>query len=270
MTSINTAKAESKKFFNSDKVYIEKFLMNPKHIEIQILADDYGNVLSLGERDCSIQRKHQKLIEESPSTTLNENQRKTISELCKNAMKSINYTGVGTLEFLFENNQFYFMEMNTRLQVEHPVTEMITGIDLVKQQILVAYKEELKFNQNDVNFNGHAMECRINAEHPETSVPSPGKISQYHQPGGHGVRIYSAVYQGYFISPHYDSMIAKLITYGETRYDCLQKMKRALEEYVIMGIDTNLQLHQKIIESNEFASGNYDINFMSQFSDEYN
>lgn len=263
--SIDTARLESKKLFNDDTVFIEKYINNPKHIEIQILADQYGNTLTLGERDCSIQRNHQKLIEECPSTVLDENQRHEISEFCKKAVKSINYEGVGTLEFLFENKKFYFMEMNTRLQVEHPVTEMVTGIDLVKQQLYVAYGEKIKLKQEDIKLNGHAIECRINAEHPETFIPSPGTISQYHQPGGPGVRVDSAIYQGYSIPPHYDSMISKLITYENSRYECLQKMKRALEEYVIMGIHTNLQLHQKIIETEEFSSGNYDINFMSKF-----
>ena len=263
--SINAAKIESKKSFNDDTVYLEKFFVNPKHIEIQILADCNGNVLTLGERDCSIQRKHQKIIEESPSTALTNIEREKISNLCIDAIKSIKYEGVGTLEFLYENNEFYFMEMNTRLQVEHPVTEMITGQDLVKEQIKVANGNTIKFKQEDINFNGHSIECRINAEHPETFIPSPGKITQYHQPGGLGVRVDSAVYQGYTIPAHYDSMIAKLIVYGENRNECIQKMKRALEEYVIIGIDTNIQLHQKIIRSSEFLSGKYDINYMSKF-----
>ncbi len=263
--SINAAKIESKKSFNDDTVYVEKYLSNPKHIEIQILADNHGNIITLGERDCSIQRKHQKLIEESPSKILSNSEREKISELSRKALKSINYEGVGTLEFLYENKQFYFMEMNTRLQVEHPVTEMVTATDLVKEQILVAYGEKLKLSQENINIKGHSIECRINAESSETFIPSPGKVNQYHQPGGLGVRVDSAVYQGYVIPPHYDSMIAKLITYGENRSDCIQKMKRALEEFVIIGIDTNIQLHQKIIESEDFISGNYDINYMSRF-----
>ncbi len=263
--SINAAKIESKKSFNDDTVYLEKFFVNPKHIEIQILADSNGNVLTLGERDCSIQRKHQKIIEESPSIILTNVEREKISNLCVKAIKSIKYEGVGTLEFLYENNNFYFMEMNTRLQVEHPVTEMITGQDLVKEQIKVASGNKIKFQQEDINFNGHSIECRINAEHPKTFIPSPGKITQYHQPGGLGIRVDSAVYQGYIIPSHYDSMIAKLIVYGENRNECIQKMKRALEEYVIIGIDTNIQLHQKIIQSSEFLSGKYDINYMSKF-----
>tara|TARA_B100000745_G_scaffold137120_1_gene89621 strand:- start:2550 stop:3878 length:1329 start_codon:yes stop_codon:yes gene_type:complete len=263
--SINAAKLEAKKSFNDDTVYIEKFLTSPKHIEIQILSDAHGNVVTLGERDCSIQRKHQKLIEESPSTILTQKERDQISELCRKAVLSFGYEGVGTFEFLYENHNFYFIEMNTRLQVEHPVTEMITHTDLVKQQILVASGQKLNFSQDDVKIQGHSIECRINAEHPETFIPSPGTVTQYHQPGGLGVRVDSAVYQEYSIPPHYDSMIAKLITYGDTREVSIQKMKRALEEYVIIGIDTNIQLHQKIIKSDEFISGKYDINYMSRF-----
>jgi len=263
--SIKAAKIESKKSFNDDTVYIEKFLTNPKHIEIQILADAHGNVITLGERDCSVQRKHQKLIEESPSTALSNEERQKISDLCKKAIKSINYEGVGTLEFLYENGEFYFMEMNTRLQVEHPVTEMVTSTDLVKEQILAAQGNKLEISQNEVKIIGHSIECRINAEHPETFIPSPGKVDQYHQPGGLGVRVDSALYQGYSVPPHYDSMISKLITYGENRKDCIQKMKRALEEYIIIGIHTNIPLHQKILKSEEFISGKYDINYMSRF-----
>ena len=264
--AIEYAKAEAKKSFNDDKVYVEKFLTTPKHIEIQILADSYGNVITLGERDCSIQRKHQKLIEESPSELLSNEKRLEISDLCKKAITSLGYEGVGTLEFLYENNNFYFMEMNTRLQVEHPVTEMVTGIDLVKQQILAASGEILTISQDNVKLKGHSIECRINAEHPESFIPSPGKITQYHQPGGLGVRVDSAVYQGYSVPPHYDSMIGKLITYADNRKECITRMKRALEEYIIMGINTNIQLHQKIIISDEFQSGKYDINFMSTFN----
>ena len=264
--AIKEAKIEAKKSFNDENVYLEKFLTTPKHIEIQVLCDSFGNVVTLGERDCSIQRKHQKLIEESPSSILTNENREKISELCRKAMKEIGYEGVGTLEFLYENNEFYFMEMNTRLQVEHPVTEMVTGIDLVKEQILVASGEKLKINQNDITLKGNSIECRINAEHPESFIPSPGRITQYHQPGGLGVRVDSAVYDGYSIPSNYDSMIGKLITYGSDRSEALRKMKRALEEYVIMGINTNIQLHQKIIQSDEFTNGNYDINFMSKFN----
>ena len=263
--NIISAKIESKKAFGDDSLYVEKFLTTPKHIEIQILADSHGNVISLGERNCSIQRKHQKLIEESPCKGLSIEERDEINNLAINFIKSIGYEGVGTLEFLYEKNKFYFLEMNTRLQVEHPITEMVTQTDLVREQILVAAGEKLTLKQNDVAIKGHAIECRINAEHSETFIPSPGNINQYHQPGGLGVRVDSAVYQGYSIPPHYDSMISKLIAFGDTREDCIQKMKRALEEYVIIGIETNIQMHQKIIQSEEFISGNYDINYMSKF-----
>ena len=263
--TLGIAKIEAKKYFNDDMLYIEKFLLAPKHIEIQILADSHGNVLTLGERDCSIQRKHQKLIEECPSSCLNENERQEINELCKKAMRSIGYEGVGTLEFLYDNKKFYFMEMNTRLQVEHPITEMVTQMDLVKEQIFAALGEKITKNQDDILIKGHAIECRINAEHPETFIPSPGNIKQYYQPGGLGIRVDSSIYQGCSVPPYYDSLIAKLITYADNREDCIKKMKRALEEYIILGIDTNIQLHQKIIQSNEFISGDYDINYMSRF-----
>ena len=260
-----SAKIEAKKSFNNDTLYIEKFLLSPKHIEIQILADAHGNVLTLGERDCSIQRKHQKLIEECPSLCLNKNERQKISELCKKAMNSIGYEGVGTLEFLYDNKKFYFMEMNTRLQVEHPITEMVTQIDLVKEQIFAALGEKITKKQDDILLKGHAIECRINAEHPETFIPSPGNIKQYYQPGGLGIRVDSSIYQGCSVPPYYDSLIAKLITYADNREDCIKKMKRALEEYIIVGVDTNIQLHQKIIQSDEFITGNYYINYMSRF-----
>ena len=263
--ALDSAKIEAKKSFNNDTLYIEKFLSSPKHIEIQILADAHGKVLTLGERDCSIQRKHQKLIEECPSLCLNENERQEISELCKKAMRSIGYEGVGTLEFLYDNKKFYFMEMNTRLQVEHPITEMVTQIDLVKEQIFAALGEKITKKQDDILLKGHAIECRINAEHPETFIPSPGNIKQYYQPGGLGIRVDSSIYQGCSVPPYYDSLIAKLITYADNREDCIKKMKRALEEYIIVGVDTNIQLHQKIIQSDEFITGNYYINYMSRF-----
>ncbi len=263
--ALGSAKIEAKKSFNNDILYIEKFISTPKHIEIQILADAHGNVLTLGERDCSIQRKHQKLIEECPSLCLEENERQEISELCRKAMMSIGYEGVGTLEFLYDNKKFYFMEMNTRLQVEHPITEMVTQIDLVKEQIFAALGEKITKKQDDILLKGHAIECRINAEHPETFIPSPGNIKQYYQPGGLGIRVDSSIYQGCSVPPYYDSLIAKLITYADNREDCINKMKRALEEYIIVGVDTNIQLHQKIIQSDEFITGNYYINYMSRF-----
>ncbi|PPR40678.1 MAG: Biotin carboxylase [Alphaproteobacteria bacterium MarineAlpha5_Bin12] len=262
--SLLLAKKESKNAFNDDTIYLEKFLEKPKHIEIQIIADQFNNVIHLGERDCSIQRSHQKIIEESPSSILSEQQRKKIGEISVNAIKSIGYEGLGTIEFLYENDSFYFIEMNTRLQVEHPVTEMVTGVDLVKEQIRIAAGSKLSWKQNDININGHSIECRINAENPKTFKPSPGKITQYHQPGGLGIRVESALFQGYSIPPHYDSMIAKLITYGKNRDESILKMKKALEEYVIMGIENTIQLNQDILKSEDFVSGKYNVNFMNE------
>ncbi len=262
--NISAAKKESSNAFNDDTLYLEKFLKNPKHIEIQIVADAHNNVIHLGERDCSIQRNHQKLIEECPSSILTESQRNEIGRLSADAVKSIKYEGVGTLEFLFENNKFYFMEMNTRLQVEHPVTEMVTGIDLVKEQIKIASGMKLEIDQKNVKINGHSIECRINAENPKTFIPSPGKIRKYHQPGGLGIRVESALYEGYSIPPHYDSMISKVISYGNNRNESIEKMKRALTEYIIIGIDNTIQLNQDILSNEEFISGNYNINFMNQ------
>ena len=262
--NISAAKKESLNAFNDDTLYLEKFLKNPKHIEIQIVADAHNNVIHLGERDCSIQRNHQKLIEECPSSILTESQRNEIGRLSADAVKSIKYEGVGTLEFLFENNKFYFMEMNTRLQVEHPVTEMVTGIDLVKEQIKIASGMKLEIDQKNVKINGHSIECRINAENPKTFIPSPGKIRKYHQPGGLGIRVESALYEGYSIPPHYDSMISKVISYGNNRNESIEKMKRALAEYIIIGIDNTIQLNQDILSNEEFISGNYNINFMNQ------
>ena len=262
--SLLLAKKESKNAFNDDTIYLEKFLEKPKHIEIQIIADQFNNVIHLGERDCSIQRSHQKIIEESPSSILSEQQRKEIGEISVNAIKSIGYEGLGTIEFLYENDSFYFIEMNTRLQVEHPVTEMVTGVDLVKEQIRIAAGSKLSWKQNDISINGHSIECRINAENPKTFKPSPGKITQYHQPGGLGIRVESALFQGYSIPPHYDSMIAKLITYGKNRDESILKMKKALEEYVIMGIENTIQLNQDILKSEDFVSGKYNVNFMNE------
>ena len=265
-SAFTTASSEALNAFSNGDMYIEKFVENPRHIEIQILADTNGNVVSLGERECSIQRRYQKLIEESPSPAVNEKLRKKMGDAAIAGAKAVDYVGVGTVEFLLDKNKdFYFMEMNTRIQVEHPITEMVTGADLIKWQIKTHFGEKFPDYLYKMKLRGHSIECRINAEHPETFIPSPGKITQYHQPGGLGVRVDSAVYQGYIIPSHYDSMIAKLIVYGENRNECIQKMKRALEEYVIIGIDTNIQLHQKIIQSSEFLSGKYDINYMSKF-----
>ena len=259
------AKAEAKAAFPSDVVYMEKYLQHPRHIEMQVLADKYGNVVHLGERDCSIQRNNQKVIEESPSPALNEAQRQEIGEIVRKAMQKIGYCNAGTLEFLYENGRFYFMEMNTRLQVEHPVTEAITGIDIVKEQIRIAAGAQLGYTQKDIHFNGHAIECRINAENPQTFVPCPGKIEEWHAPGGLGVRVDSEIYSGYSIPPFYDSMIAKLIVHAGTRNAALMRLRRALEEFVIMGVQTTIPLHQEIISQPEYLDGQYDIHWLENF-----
>ena len=259
------AKAEAKAAFPSDVVYMEKYLQHPRHIEMQVLADKYGNVVHLGERDCSIQRNNQKVIEESPSPALNENQRREIGEIVRKAIAKIGYCNAGTLEFLYENGKFYFMEMNTRLQVEHPVTEAITGIDIVKEQIRIASGAQLGYTQDDIKFNGHAIECRINAEDPATFAPCPGKIEEWHAPGGLGVRVDSEIYSGYAIPPFYDSMIAKLIVHAGTRNAALMRLRRALEEFVIMGVKTTIPLHQDIIAQPEYLDGQYDIHWLENF-----
>ncbi len=256
------AKAEAKAAFPSDVVYMEKYLQHPRHIEMQILADKYGHVVHLGERDCSIQRNNQKVIEECPSPALNEKQRHEIGEIVRKAIEKIGYCNAGTLEFLYENGRFYFMEMNTRLQVEHPVTEAVTGIDIVKEQIRIAAGAQLGYTQDDIKFNGHAIECRINAEDPETFVPCPGKITEWHAPGGLGVRVDSEIYSGYQIPPFYDSMIAKLIVHAGSRNAALMRLRRALEEFVIMGVDTTIPLHQEIISQPEYLDGQYDIHWL--------
>ena len=259
------AKAEAKASFPSDVVYMEKYLQHPRHIEMQVLADKYGNVVHLGERDCSIQRNNQKVIEESPSPALNESQRREIGEIVRKAIAKIGYCNAGTLEFLYEDGKFYFMEMNTRLQVEHPVTEAITGIDIVKEQIRIAAGAQLGYTQDDIKFNGHSIECRINAEDPETFAPCPGKIEEWHAPGGLGVRVDSEIYSGYSIPPFYDSMIAKLIVHASTRNAALMRLRRALEEFVIMGVKTTIPLHQDIIAQPEYLDGQYDIHWLEKF-----
>ncbi|MCW2246907.1 acetyl-CoA carboxylase biotin carboxylase subunit [Azospirillum fermentarium] len=258
------ARGEARAAFGNDEVYIEKYLGHPRHIEIQLLGDMHGNCVHFGERDCSVQRRHQKVIEEAPSPALNAEQRSFIGDLAARTTAAIGYRGVGTMEFLFEDGQFYFIEMNTRLQVEHTISEMITGIDLVREQIRVATGAPLGYGQADIRFEGHAIECRINAEHPETFLPSPGRIDGYHAPGGLGVRIDSALYDGYRIPPHYDSLIAKLVVHGSTRNECLMRLRRTLEEYVIGGIDTTLPLHQRIIAQPSFIDGAYDIHWLEQ------
>ena len=259
------ARAEAKAAFTSDIVYMEKYLQNPRHIEMQILADKYGNVVHLGERDCSIQRNNQKVIEECPSPALNNAQRQEIGQIVCKAIEKIGYTSAGTLEFLYEDGKFYFMEMNTRLQVEHPITEAITGIDLVREQIRIASGAALGYTQDDITFNGHAIECRINAEDPATFIPCPGKIEEWHAPGGLGVRVDSGIYSGYTIPPYYDSMIAKIIIHGKTRNSALMRLRRALKECIIMGVNTTIPLHQEIISQSEYIDGQYNIHWLEKF-----
>jgi acetyl-CoA carboxylase biotin carboxylase subunit len=264
-TALSTARTEAKAAFGDDAVYIEKYLERPRHIEIQVLGDGHGNAIHLGERDCSLQRRHQKVWEEGPSPALNANTREVIGETVAKAMREIEYLGVGTVEFLYEDGKFYFIEMNTRIQVEHPVTEMITDIDLIFEQIRVAAGTNLAIKQTDVKFHGHAIECRINAENPITFRPSPGKILHYHPPGGLGVRIDSAVYQGYTIPPYYDSLVGKLIVHGKTRTECLMRLKRALDEVVVDGIETTLPLFRALVREKDVIDGNYHIHWLEQF-----
>ncbi len=262
----NVVKQEAKNAFNDDEIYIEKFVVNPRHVEIQILADEYGNVIHLGERDCSIQRKHQKMIEETPSTAIDEKLRNKMGDAAVKAAKAANYTSCGTVEFLVDKDKnFYFMEMNTRIQVEHPITEMRTGIDIVKEQIKIAGGEKLKFKQKEVEFRGHSIECRINAENPTKNfMPCPGKITGLNLPGGNGIRVDAAIYEGYTIPPYYDSMIAKIIVYGTTRNEAIAKMKRALEEFVIEGVETNRDFLFDIIRNPDFIRGNFDTAFIEK------
>jgi len=265
MEALPMARAEAKAFFGNDSVYLEKYLERPRHIELQILGDGQGGVVFLGERDCSLQRRHQKVLEEAPSPALNAEERQRIGTLASDAMRKLGYASAGTLEFLYEDGEFYFIEMNTRLQVEHPVTEFITGLDLVREQIRIAAGGKLSFSQQDVEFSGHAIEVRINAEHPETFVPSPGKIGDYHAPGGPGVRVDSALYSGYRIPSHYDSLVSKLIVHGSSRNECLMRLRRALEEYVIAGVQTTIPLHQRIIAEADFINGDYNIHWLEKF-----
>jgi len=263
--SLATARAEAKAAFGDDAVYLEKYLATPRHIEIQVLGDGRGHAIHLGERDCSLQRRHQKVLEESPSPALNAEERDAIGETVAKAMRDLNYLGVGTVEFLYEEGRFYFIEMNTRIQVEHPVTEMITDIDLVLEQIRIASGDELAIAQHDVKFHGHAIECRINAENPVSFRPSPGKIVHYHPPGGMGVRIDSAAYQGYAIPSHYDSLLGKLIVHGKTRTECLMRLRRSLDEFVVDGVETTLPLFRALVRDADFVDGNYHIHWLEQF-----
>lgn len=262
--SIAMTKAEAKAAFNNDMVYMEKYLENPRHIEIQVLADTHGNAVYLAERDCSMQRRHQKVVEEAPAPGISEEVRKNIGERCANACIEIGYRGAGTFEFLYENGEFYFIEMNTRIQVEHPVTEMITGVDLVKEQLRIAAGLPLSIRQQDIKVKGHAIECRINAEDPQSFLPSPGKVTHLHSPGGLGVRWDSHIYAGYSVPPHYDSMIAKLITYGDTREVAIRRMQNALAETIISGIKTNIPLHELILSDENFQQGGTNIHYLEK------
>ncbi|MCZ4298917.1 acetyl-CoA carboxylase biotin carboxylase subunit [Henriciella marina] len=264
-SAIRAAKTEARSAFGDDAVYLEKYLGTPRHIEIQVIADSHGNVAHLWERDCSLQRRHQKVFEEAPSPALNQAQREEIGNIVARAVEKLGYLGAGTMEFLYEDGNFYFIEMNTRLQVEHPVTEMITGIDLVREQIRIADGKKLSFTQEDVLLVGHAIECRINAEHPETFAPSPGTITDFHAPGGPDVRLDSAAYAGYKIPPNYDSLIGKLIVHGRTRNECIMRLRRALDEMVVGGVHTTLPLHQRLVEAQDVVDGNYDIHWLERF-----
>ena len=260
--AINLAQSEAQAAFGSSDVYIEKYLANPRHIEIQIVGDQHGNVIHLGERDCSLQRRHQKILEETPSPALNGKTRLLAGQLAAESMQKFGYESLGTIEFLYENGKFFFIEMNTRLQVEHPITEMVTGIDLVRKQIQISAGMPMDLVQEDIVFTGHSIECRINAEDHVNFRPSPGKISDYHAPGGLGVRIDSALYAGYEIPPYYDSLVAKLIIHGKNRNECLLRLSRALDEFVIGNIETTIPLHQKLLMSSEFLDGEYNINWL--------
>lgn len=264
-TSLRQARSEAKAAFGDDTVYIEKYLETPRHIEIQVLGDGNGKVIHLGERDCSLQRRNQKILEEAGSPGINDSQRDEIGAIVCKALSELNYRNAGTVEFLYENGEFFFIEMNTRLQVEHPITEMVTGVDIVREQIRLAAGTPLSLTQEDVTFSGHAMECRLNAETPDTFVPCPGKITDYHPPGGPNVRTDSGLYSGYTVQPYYDSLISKLIVYGTTRDECLMRLRRALEEYVIGGIETTIPLHQSIVNDTDFVNGDYDIHWLERF-----
>ena len=264
-TLMKQAGSEAKAAFGDATVYIEKYLGDPRHIEFQVFGDGRGNAIHLGERDWSLQRRHQKVLEEAPSPVLGEEDRMRMGEVCAQAMRDMGYRGAGTIEFLWENGEFYFIEMNTRLQVEHPVTEAITGVDLVREQIRIAAGEDLSVAQDEIEFKGHAIECRINAEDPWTFAPSPGEVTYYHAAGGMHVRVDSGLYQGYRIPPYYDSMIAKLIVYGRTREGCMMRLKRALEEMVVEGVKTSIPLHQELLQQDDVKSGNYSITWLEDW-----
>jgi acetyl-CoA carboxylase biotin carboxylase subunit len=264
LNAVQLTRQEAGSFFNNPAVYMEKYLESPRHVEIQVLADEFKNAIYLGERDCSMQRRHQKVIEEAPAPHIPARLIGRIGERCAEACRKIGYRGAGTFEFLYENNEFYFIEMNTRVQVEHPVTEMITGVDIVQEQIRVAAGEKLRYRQKDIVFRGHAVECRINAEDPFTFVPCPGKIELYHPPGGPGIRVDSHIYQGYTVPSHYDSMVAKVISYGDTREQAIRRMRIALSEMSIQGIKTNIPLHQELMLDARFIEGGTNIHYLDQ------
>jgi acetyl-CoA carboxylase biotin carboxylase subunit len=262
---VPAAQNEATAFFGNPEVYLERYLAHPRHIEVQILGDGQGGVIHLGERDCSLQRKHQKLLEETPSPALNATERQRLGRVVTDAMKKLGYKSAGTVEFLYENGEFFFIEMNTRIQVEHPISEMVSGIDLVREQIRIAAGAQLGYRQEDVKLAGHAIECRINAENPATFAPSPGRITSYHVPGGLGVRVDSALYQGYTVPPQYDSLVAKLVVHGSSRNECLMRLRRSLGEYVIAGIETTIPLHQRLVAEPDFINGDYDVNWLERF-----
>jgi acetyl-CoA carboxylase, biotin carboxylase subunit len=264
LKSIHVTQTEAKSFFGSDVVYLEKFLGNPRHIEIQVIGDGQGNAICLGDRDCSMQRRHQKVVEEAPAPGITEEQRNKIMKTCIKACQDMQYRGAGTLEFLYENGEFYFIEMNTRVQVEHPVTEFITGIDIVKEQLRVAAGMELSVKQEDIQIKGHSIECRINAEDPVKFLPSPGKVKMFHAPGGNGIRVDSHLYNGYTVPPHYDSLIAKLISYGATREEAISRMYNALEEMLVDGIKTNIPLQRDIMSDPGFKAGGVNIHYLEE------
>jgi acetyl-CoA carboxylase, biotin carboxylase subunit len=264
-TLLPLAQAEAQAAFGDAAVYLERFLDRPRHIEIQLLGDGRGAVVHLGERDCSLQRHHQKILEETPSPGLDASARERVTGIAVKALETLGYQNAGTIEFLYQNGEFYFIEMNTRLQVEHPISEMLTGIDLVREQLRIAAGEALGYRQSDIHLRGHAMECRINAESPVDFRPSPGRISEYHVPGGPGIRVDSALYQGYEVPPYYDSLVSKLIVYGGDRDECLMRLRRAIEEYVIGGIETTIPLHLRLAEAADFQNGDYDIGWLERF-----
>ena len=264
LNAVSLTRAEAAAAFGNDMVYMEKYLENPRHVEFQLLADTHGQAIHLGERDCSMQRRHQKVVEEAPAPGITEAQRQAIGGRCAEACRRIGYRGAGTFEFLYENGEFYFIEMNTRVQVEHPVTEMITGVDIVKEQILIASGEKLRYAQDDIEISGHAIECRLNAEHPETFLPSPGRIKEFHAPGGPGIRLETHIYSGYYVPPHYDSMIGKLIAHGEDRNSAIARMCNALRETVIDGIHTNVPLQRRILTDAVFQAGGANIHYLEK------